>query len=324
MPRHPRLFLPYAIYHVYCRVARGEFIFDDDSEAMEFVEKLCEVRNLDGWSILAWCLMGNHYHLVVKTRDVELWRSMARLQARVSRDYNRRRGFFGRLWQSRYRARVVDTNEYYRQVLAYVHLNPVSAGIVSDPADYRLSGHRELIGLCRPHVVDRRSSLVGFDSSSETSPAEVYLGWVRSVAKAQWTHHEVNQLPWWKTASSVDEVADPGRHLTATLFDGRRLAEERLEIELSEFASRFEAISCHTLEDRASRYRKPDQIRGRIEFVTLAILRYGFRGRDVAELLGKHGNSITKWLTQGLLLERDDPDFKHRLDRIDATISSSE
>ena len=52
MPRHPRLFLPYAIYHVYCRVARGEFIFDDDSEAIEFVEKLREVRDLDGWSIL--------------------------------------------------------------------------------------------------------------------------------------------------------------------------------------------------------------------------------------------------------------------------------
>ena len=85
MPRHPRLFLPYAIYHVYCRVARGDFIFDDDSEAMEFIERMREVRDLNGWSILAWCLMGNHYHLVVKTRNVELWRSMARLQARVSR-----------------------------------------------------------------------------------------------------------------------------------------------------------------------------------------------------------------------------------------------
>ncbi len=324
MPRHPRLFLPNAIYHVYCRVARGEFVFDEDSEAIEFVEKLCEVRDLDGWSILAWCLMGNHYHLVVKTGTVELWRSMARLQARVSRGYNRRRGYFGRLWQSRYRARLVDTNEYYRQVLAYVHLNPVSAGIVTDPADYRLSGHRELIGLCRPHVVDRRSALVGFDSSSGTSPAEEYFGWVRSVAEAQWTHFDVNELPWWENAKHVDEIADPGRHLTATLFDGRRLAEERFEIELSEFASRFEAVSSHALEDLASRYRKPDQVRGRIEFVTLALPRYGFRGRDVAGLLGKHGNSVTKWLTQGLRLERDDPEFKNRLDRIDAAISSTE
>jgi REP element-mobilizing transposase RayT len=57
MPRHPRLFLPNAIYHVYCRVARGEFVFDEDFEAMEFVERLREVRDLDGLSILAWCLM---------------------------------------------------------------------------------------------------------------------------------------------------------------------------------------------------------------------------------------------------------------------------
>jgi len=323
MPRHPRLFLPNAIYHVYCRVARGEIIFDQDTASLEFVETLREVRDLDGWSILAWCLMGNHYHIVVRTRTVELWRSMARLQARVSRGHNRRRGYFGRLWQSRYRARVVDTNEYYRQVLAYVHLNPVSAGIVTDPADYSLSGHRELIGLCRPHVVDRRSALVGFDFSFGMSPAEEYLRWVRSVAEAQWTHLEVNELPWWEKAKNVDEIADPRRHPTARLFDGRQLAEERVEIELLEFAARFEAASDHMLEDLTSRFRMPDQTRGRIEFVTLALPRYGFRGRDVAELLGKHGNSVTKWLTQGLLLERDDPDFRNRLDRIDAAISSS-
>jgi len=53
MPRHPRLFLPNAIYRVYCRVARGEFVFDEDFEAMEFVERLREVRDLDGFSILA-------------------------------------------------------------------------------------------------------------------------------------------------------------------------------------------------------------------------------------------------------------------------------
>jgi len=128
MPRHPRLFIPGATYHVYCRVARGEFVFDDDDEAVEFVETLREVRDLDGWSVLAWCLMGNHYHLVMTTRNVDLWRSMARLQGRISRAHNRRHRYLGRLWQSRYRARVVDTNEYFRQVIAYVHLNPVSAG----------------------------------------------------------------------------------------------------------------------------------------------------------------------------------------------------
>ena len=134
MPRHPRLFIYGAIYHVYCRVARGEFVFDDDLEAVEFIETLRRVRDLDSWTIFAWCLMGNHYHLVLKTRDVDLWRSMARLQGSVSRSYNRRHRFLGRLWQSRYRARVIDSEDYYRQVIAYVHLNPVAAGVVTDPA----------------------------------------------------------------------------------------------------------------------------------------------------------------------------------------------
>ena len=89
MPRHPRLFIPGAIYHVYCRVARGEFVFDDDCEAIEFVETRREIRDLDRWTILAWCLMGNHYHLVIMTCTVDLWRSMARLQGRISRSHNR-------------------------------------------------------------------------------------------------------------------------------------------------------------------------------------------------------------------------------------------
>ena len=86
MPRKPRLFVPGATYQVYCRVARGEFVFDEPTEVAEFVEIARQVRDLDGWKILAWCLMGNHYHLVTTTGAVPLWRSMARLQRRVAAD----------------------------------------------------------------------------------------------------------------------------------------------------------------------------------------------------------------------------------------------
>jgi REP element-mobilizing transposase RayT len=75
---------PRATYHVYCRVARGEDVFDSDGEAIGFVDVLRRVRDLDGLTILAWCLMANHYHLVVTTGDIGLWRSMARLQATVA------------------------------------------------------------------------------------------------------------------------------------------------------------------------------------------------------------------------------------------------
>ena len=61
MPRHPRLFVSGATYHVYCRVARGEFVFDDSLEADKFVEAVSRVGDLDDWRIIAWVLMGNHY-----------------------------------------------------------------------------------------------------------------------------------------------------------------------------------------------------------------------------------------------------------------------
>jgi len=126
MPRKPRLFLPGATYHVYCRVARGEFVFDDAREANAFVDAARDIRDLDGWRVLAWCIMANHYHLVITTDTVPLWKSMARLQGRVSRNFNKRRRYLGRLWQSRYRARLVDSQDYFLQVVSYVHLNPVA------------------------------------------------------------------------------------------------------------------------------------------------------------------------------------------------------
>ncbi len=238
MPRHARLFIPGATYHVYCRVARGEFVFDDQSEAVEFVEILRDVRNLDGWTILAWCLMGNHFHLVLTTRNVDLWRSMARFQGTVSRRYNRRHGYLGRLWQSRYRARVIDSDLYFRQVIAYVHLNPVAAGVVDDPARYSFSGHRELLGLVRPHVVDRSAVLSAFGSEDNRVAADDYADWVRAVARARLDETEVADLPWWASARHVEEIADPERHSDTRTFDGRALAEDRQELDLEEFLAR--------------------------------------------------------------------------------------
>ena len=320
MPRHPRLFLPGAIYHVYCRVARGEFVFDDQDEALEFIEKLREVRDLDGWTIFAWCLMGNHYHLVLRTKDVDLWRSMARLQGSVSRNYNRRHRILGRLWQSRYRARVIDSEEYFRQVIAYVHLNPVTAGIAKDPADYVHSGHREIIGACRPFIVDRRATLRSFSNTPNLSPAEDYLGWVRDIAQAQWAVQHVSELPWWVQAASDDEIADPYRH-PARSFDGRALAEARVELEFGEFIARMETVCKFSLADLSSRSRDSILTRKRIELATLAVGRYRLRVCDISALLRKHPNTVAKWLNRGLRLERTNPGFKARLDHLDAAIS---
>jgi len=185
MPRQPRCFLPGAIYHVYSRVARGEFVFDDPADVETFIETVHHVVELDGWTVLAWSLMGNHYHLVVQTGPIPLWRSMARLQGTVSRRHNRRYRYLGRLCQSRYKARVIDTDEYFRQVVAYVHLNPVAAGIVDDPASYPHSGHAAVLGRRPARLVKVAAVLSGFTGGSLRARRRAYAAAVRAVADAR-------------------------------------------------------------------------------------------------------------------------------------------
>ena len=230
-------------------------------------------------------------------------------------------GYLGRLWQSRYRARVVDTNEYFRHVIAYVHLNPVSAGIAGDPGDYVFSGHREIIGACDPHLIDLRSVLLGFSEGKPREGVEGYLRWIRSVAEARWAAAGISRLPWWIPAKHVDEIAAGGHHPPVQTFDRRQLAEGRAELLLSEFADRFESVSGYGLDDLASRHRSTRHITGRLEFCVLAVSRYRLKTCEIAALLDKGRNSVTRWLNQGLRREHDDPEFSARLDFLDSGIS---
>ena len=146
MPRPDRIYVEGGFYHVYNRLGRGERVFDQEKEAEAFVGLLRDVAERDGLTIFAWCLMSNHYHLAVRTGVISLDRPMQSLQQRVTRGVNLRRRVYGPLWQGRYRAKLVKDQRYLDQLLIYIHLNAVTAGIVDDPAEYRWSGRCELLG----------------------------------------------------------------------------------------------------------------------------------------------------------------------------------
>ena len=323
MARKPRLFVPGATYHVYCRVARGEFVFDDPYEAEEFVEKVRAIRDADDWRILAWCLMGNHYHLVIKTGSIPLWRSMLRLQAGIARGFNKRQRYLGRLWQSRYRARIIDTTDYFRQVVSYVHLNPVAAGLVSDPVDYVNSGHREIVGHRPTRLVDLPSVLIEFEDELGDGARENYFKWIRNVAEAKWVDQGIEELPWWKSARDKDEIAAVDEHPEAETFDGQLLNDDRIRCDLDEFVELFDRYTGHAIQDLASPLKTPALVEGRIELTLLGVSRYGFRSSDLAALLSKHPSSITRWLNEGVLLEREDPTFRKRINHLDRQISAA-
>lgn len=320
MPRKARLFVPGATYHVYCRVARGEFVFEDPENAEAFLETLCDVRDRDGLSILAWCLMSNHYHVVVETRSVPLWRSMARLQGTTARRHNRGRGVLGRLWQSRYRARFIDSNDYFKMVVAYVHLNPVAAGLVTDPADYPLSGHREAIGSRPSSILDVKSLLEVFDAPAPSMMRAEYLRWVRLVAEERWIDEGLTDLPWWQDAEDEEEIANPLCHAEAETYDQKRTTDNRVHVVLSELLERFAQITGMTVSDLKSSKRGPVLPNGRIDLTAVAVGRIGHRVCDLAKLLRKNPGTVSRWLTKADRRLLNDPSYGAHLDNLDTRI----
>ena len=304
MARKPRLFVPFATYHVYCRVARGEFVFANRTNSELFLDTLCEVRDRDGLSVLAWCLMTNHYHLVLKTGSVPLWRTMARLQRTVARKHNQNMRYLGRLWQSRYRARFIDSHDYFKQVVAYVHLNPVAAGLVDDPADYELSGHREAIGRTPSNILDAPGLLELFDEEHPSKMRAAYMDWVRSIAEAKWLDHEVRELPWWKDANDAEEIAQPSASLPVETFDQQQVVENRPHLTLPEIVHAFSATAGVELVELSSRERRGEIARSRRDLTAVAVGRFGHRVCDLARILNKNSGTVSRWLTNADLLLR--------------------
>ena len=111
-------------------------------------------------------------------------------------------------------------------------------------------------------------------------------------------------------------------HDSAVAFDGGSPIIDRPSVDLADFAPLFEQFSDHSIADLSSPLRNPNFTRGRIELTTLAVTRFEIRSIEIADLIGKHRSSITRWLNSGLHRLRHDPGFRLRLDSLERKISS--
>jgi putative transposase len=146
MARPLRIEFPGAVYHVTSRGDRRESIFADDTDRAALLAVVALGLERFDAQMLSYCLMGNHYHLVLHTRAPNLSQLMRHINGVYTQTVNRRHHLVGHLFQGRFKAILVDTDAYLLEVCRYVELNPVRAGMVDAPQAWAWSSYRAHVG----------------------------------------------------------------------------------------------------------------------------------------------------------------------------------
>ncbi len=141
MARPVRIEYPGAVYHVMNRGLARQRVFRETEDYAVFLQGLEEIHALWGVEVLAYCLMGNHYHLCLRTPVGNLARVMRHVNGLYTQRFNRAHQRDGPLFRGRYKAIVVEADAYLAAVIRYIHLNPVRAKLVKTPEAFRWSSH---------------------------------------------------------------------------------------------------------------------------------------------------------------------------------------
>lgn len=165
MARPPRPQFSDGLYHVSARGNERSPIYRDAGDRRLFLELVAKAVERYHWRILCYCLMTNHYHLLLQTPEPNLSRGMRQLNGVYAQSFNHRHARVGHLFQGRYAARVVQADEHLLLAVRYIVRNPVRAGLCHDPSQWRWSSHRAALGKEPRWFLDRTGLLAHFGST---------------------------------------------------------------------------------------------------------------------------------------------------------------
>jgi putative transposase len=306
MPRQRRIVVPGEIHHVMARGLDGIEIFHKREDYCFFIQNLSKLLQESSCRCYAWVLMANHYHLVVRPLKGELSRFMLRLNMRYARYFNRQYKRRGYLFQDRFKSIATQEYWYFRELIRYVHLNPLRAGIVSSLSklvQYPWSGHRAIMGVETNlwQSVDEVLSRFGIQRESAI---DAYLQFLR-----EWTGIE-NDQPLYHA------IIRPGISEEASANADDRIlgeasfvlsAKKRAEIEIGEYTQRIknrpnldaiaETVSKEfkmNVEEIFIRDKMNCHSKLRSRFCTLARKHYGYSLSQIGAYLNITAGSVSR------------------------------
>ncbi len=283
MARALRIEFPGAIYHVTSRGNERKAIFRNVSDRKTFLEILAQVKERFDWECHAYVLMENHYHLLIETPKGNLSRGMKPLNSLYAQKFNFRYKRTGHLFQGRYKAFLIEKECYLLELSRYIVLNPVRAGLVENPDEYKWSSFRATIGKeLKPKFLSIDWLLSQFGTDKVQSIIE-YQKYVQDGMGEKFPHDKV-----------VGQLVLGGENFLKEI----NLHESKRELDKLKEVRREER---HAATPSLERIFQQEMRKGkrREEIVYLCYQTYDFTMKEIADFLGLHYTSISldvkKW-----------------------------
>jgi len=274
MARPLRIEFKGAVYHVTSRGnARADIYLSDDDREM-FLDVLGHVVERFGWLCHAWCLMTNHYHLMIETPRPNLSRGMRQLNGVYTQKFNRRHGRTGHVFQGRFKSVVVDKDSYLLELSRYIVRNPVAAGMVEDVDSWPWSSFRATAGETPAPDFLEAGWLLSQFGGSKTRARQAYADFIRE---------KTNASPW-ALLNGPDILGDDGFR--------KQLQRESVSI-TGEIPKRKKVLRHLPLSEIARKDKK------RSGWMREAYREHGYTMQAIADYAGLHHSTVSRLIKEG-------------------------
>ena len=273
MARKPRIHFRGALYHVISRGNQKQDIFLDDRDMKTFLSYLAEYKLRYPFHLYAYCLMKNHFHLLVGIEETPLSKIMQSLLFRYTRYFNKRYGKVGHLFQGRYKAILCDKDVYLLELIRYIHLNPVRAKWVSNPEKYLWTSHLGYLGKVRDGLIEVDSVLGQFAGKKSLARLRYHQFVLEALHQDhQGKYYEVKDQRYLGDEGFIDRIQNEKKGRENGIYD------IPIEVIIQE-VSRATGISLNRLYS-LTRDRKGAHGRSMVAYLARALS--GYRVVDIA------------------------------------------
>ncbi len=275
MARPIRIEFHDGVYHIMSRGNAKAPIFLDDADRILFIDILAKTISVHKWLCQAYCLMNNHYHLLIETPEPNLSSGMHLLNGMYTQGFNKRHSRTGHVFQGRYKSIVIEKESYLLELTRYIVLNPVRAGYVDNPDTYRWSSFKATAGLIQtPGFLHTDSILEHFGSSRKRS-VRAFIDFIQ------------------KPADPPSAIIENKNHIIGSDSFMEKMKPYLLELKTSKEIPRKQRFAGRPeLEELFAQGLKKKSERNRL--ISQAFREFGYTQKEISVLTGLHYSTISR------------------------------